>query len=266
MRKQILQGRHVVTIPKSADTVRSFWAGFSRAYADAYGQAPANVEFKQGDDELACYAPATAGSCLLYSGGVESTYLGLLYPSMPRFTIETDADVHPRGGEMFIHARARGFGEVLYGGNEREWGERAGGVMWDRHTGRWVESEGFEFTETFRTLWWEYLGVRILCPTEHVYKDEIVKMIFDTSPDAYYALQSCWTVKLGWCGYCDKCLMTGAIIEALRLPPLFQMKASEYSEAIARELETYRTGDYDPFWRLPVFRRLQDVFGYSLTV
>jgi hypothetical protein len=165
---------------------------------------------------------------------------------------------------MFIQARARGFSETLYGGNEKYWGEQDDGRMWDRHSGTWVASEGFEFTRKFRGLWRQYLGLRIRCTTEHLYKDEIIQKIYEISEEAYYSLQSCFFLNRGWCGYCDKCLITGAIIEALRLPRLFEMKASMYSEEVTRELKTYRTGDYDPYWKLPVFRRLQDVYGYTL--
>jgi len=121
-------------------------------------------------------------------------------------------------------------------------------------------------TEEFRELWLHYLGLRILCPTEHLYKDEIVQAIYDRSPDAYYALHSCDFRKRGWCGYCDKCLITGAIVDALGLPRLFRMRASSYSEEVVEGLKSYRTGDYDPFWKLQVFRRLEDVFGYNFKI
>ena len=265
IRKQILQGRQVIALPRSTETTRGFWTVFSRVHAEAHGREPADVAFAYTDETLASYAPAARGTCVLFSGGVESTYIALLHPEATRFTIDTEADVHPRGGEMFIEARAQGFAEVLYGGNEEEWGERDG-CLWDRESGKWIASEGFEFTESFRASWRQYLGVSIQCPGEDLYKDEIVQRIYDLSHEAYYALQSCCFLRRGWCGYCDKCLMTGAIIEALRLPPLFRMTPSTYSAAIKEELRTYRVGDYDPFGRLPVFRRLQDVFGYSLTI
>jgi hypothetical protein len=265
IRRQILQGRQNVTLPRSADANRSFWTVFSRKYAEAYGRAPESVTFEDSNQALADYPPAAGGTCVLFSGGVESTYLTLTHPHVMPFKIETETDVHPRGGEMFIEARGRGFEEALYGGNEREWGERDG-YMWDRNTGKWILSDGFEFTQSFRMLWSRYLGMRIQCPTEHLYKDEIVQKVYEASEEAYYSLQSCWILKREWCGYCDKCLMTGAIIDALRLPPLFRMQPSRYSEAIKHELRTYRLGEYDPFGRLPVFRRLQDKFGYSLTI
>jgi hypothetical protein len=264
-RRQILQRRHVIALPRSTETTQCFWTVFSRAYAEAYGREPEDVTFEHTDETLASYPPATAGTCVLFSGGVESTYIALLHRDAARFTIDTEADVHPRGGEMFIEARNHGFGELLYGGNERDWGERDG-RLWDHRTGKWILSETFEFTESFRELWRQYLGVRIQCPTEDLYKDEIVQRIYDLSQEAYGSLQSCCFLRRGWCGYCDKCLMTGAIVEALGLPPLFRMTPSPYSVAIKEELRTYRVGDYDPFGRLPLFRRLQDIFGYSLTI
>ena len=266
IRRQILQKKQSITLPQCADDVRSFWTVFSRTFADAYGHPSNDMIFEQNQEVLAEYPAGTAGPCVLFSGGVESTYVTLLHPDVVRFTVENKPDVHPRGGEMFIQARARGFSKVLYGGNERMWGERDDGRMWDRAAGVWVSSEGFEFTEEFRELWLHYLGLRILCPTEHLYKDEIVQAIYDRSPDAYYALHSCDFRKRGWCGYCDKCLITGAIVDALGLPRLFRMRASSYSEEVVEGLKSYRTGDYDPFWKLQVFRRLEDVFGYNFKI
>lgn len=218
------------------------------------------------DENLADYPPAPAGACILFSGGVESTYISLMYPDSPRLTIETAADVHPRGGEMFIEARRRGFSEVLYGGNEKNWGERDDGCMFDRRSGTWILTDGFEYTQEFRDLWREYLGVRIVCPIGHLYKDEVIQKIYESNKEAYYSLQCCYFNEQGWCGYCDKCLVTGAIIDALGYPKLFEMKSSVYSEEIERDLKTYCTGDYDPYWKLPVFRRLQEKFGYSFKI
>lgn len=265
IRRQILRRQPEVTLPKTSDSVRSFWITFCRTYAEAYGHAPRAVRFRQSNQLLCEYPPATAGTCVLFSGGVESTYVSLRYPEVTRFTIKSETDVHPRGGEMFIKARARGFKEVLYGGNEKNWGERDG-CMWDPQSGKWMATEGFEFSEKFRLLWGEQLGLRVVCPTEHLYKDEIIQKTYSLSENAYYSLQSCDFQVRGWCGYCDKCLVTGAIIEALRLPRLFKMKPSIYSDEIQRGLKKYRTGEYDPFWKLPVFRRLQDVFGYTLRI
>jgi hypothetical protein len=266
IRREILQRRSLVSVPRSDPPASEFWAPFAYAFAEAYGQDPILIDFRETGENLDRYAPASRGTCVLYSGGVESTYVALLNPSLPRFTIRGEAEVHPRGGEMFIKARAAGYRRALYGGDEKEWGEREDGCCWDWRTGRWVASEAFEFSMAYRSRWAAYLGIEIECPTTHLFKDEIVEWIYSNSKDAYYALQSCCILARGWCGYCDKCLITGAIIEALRLPPLFRMKPSIYSEEIKGELARYQTGDYDPYGRLPIFRRLQEHFGYTLTV
>lgn len=264
VRRQILTRRRLIVFPPRGH-VRRFWQSYHRAYTRAYGIAIPLPEFRPSGERLADYPAADRGACILYSGGVESTYMALKYPHATRLTIDDEAPVHPRGAEMFIRARAQGFARIYYGGNEPEWGSDDNASMRHPKTGSPLQADAFEFND-FREGWMRHLGVKIVFPTEGLYKDQIIKRIYDADRRAYARLQSCFLWNKGWCGGCDKCLVIGSIIEALGLPRLFRMRESEYSRAIVKELPSYRTGDYDRYERLPMLRRLEEVFGYQFRV
>jgi hypothetical protein len=135
-------------------------------------------------------------ACLTYSGGLESSLISYMLPSVPKVVIEdyfpwTD----PIEGAVAICGAGLGYNTVLYGGelyDEGNFAEEEKLTGWE-----------YELTADFAMRWTKYSGSFLLSPFWLIEK----KYLFDVAMREGVKFNSCFnpTEEKPWCGECEKC-------------------------------------------------------------
>lgn len=199
----------VVRLPSASGRMdRNFWAYVASCQqesvtwgGDAVGELPPY--------QYRIYDPA-----ILFSGGMESTYLAATNPHVRLvscnnlvafrdvFDIEIIEHELPGPwieGSLFAFLAGQGY-HCLVSGTER------------------VHTDNYETTVEYERAWGAYSGQTVLSPLRAFYKDEVMMALARAHPALYARAVSCTGNNGQWCGDCPKCWILYHLSRAIDYP------------------------------------------------
>lgn len=204
---QISSDAKVVTTPKLTFKQELFWKELMRLY-----KRPKRIH--QTNEILGEYNITETQPLIFYSGGLESSVIKAMYPTLPAINYLTEnlaPWTNPIEPALMICGAGLGYGTIFYGSELAE--------------GMNKKVRDFEdFHVYLAMIWKEYSRCNFLSPVSFLTKHDLFKIaIRDNIP--FY---SCFSNNSPhWCGKCYKCLLIDLMYKMEGIKSPIEMLVSE---------------------------------------